>query len=247
MTMQLAPDRLGLPPPLDFDLVDAGRSTGWIADNAVGFRGFGDETETAHAAWVAHRALARRLARTHGTRPVPADIEPLAIQRVDGKEMILASGRPIATLVRPGSDSRSGVDSFGFELLIPTPTTELEARALAYLMYRTLRKSGIRWAMWRPDAPRVGEASTAQTSVDGTDASESVDAETIDTERPGRSAWKLPAVPTPRALPDLATVLAFLPLVAAGVLAAAVAPLVTIPTAAVLLAAVMLLRSRRLR
>jgi hypothetical protein len=247
MTMQLAPDRLGLPPPLDFDLVDAGRSTGWIADNAVGFRGFGDETETAHAAWVAHRALARRLARTHGTRPVPADIEPLAIQRVDGKEMILASGRPIATLVRPGSDSRSGVDSFGFELLIPTPTTELEARALAYLMYRTLRKSGIRWAMWRPDAPRVGEASTAQTSVDGTDASESVDAETIDTERPGHSAWKLPAVPTPRALPDLATVLAFLPLVAAGVLAAAVAPLVTIPTAAVLLAAVMLLRSRRLR
>jgi hypothetical protein len=247
MTMQLAPDRLGLPPPLDFDLVDAGRSTGWIADNAVGFRGFGDETETAHAAWVAHRALARRLARTHGTRPVPADIEPLAIQRVDGKEMILASGRPIATLVRPGSDSRSGVDSFGFELLIPTPTTELEARALAYLMYRTLRKSGIRWAMWRPDAPRVGEASTAQTSVDGTDASESVGAETIDTERPGRSAWKLPAVPTPRALPGLATVLAFLPLVAAGVLAVAVAPLVTIPMAAVLLAAVMLLRSRRLR
>jgi len=162
MTMQLAPDRFALPPPLDLDLVDAGRSTGWIADNAVGFRGFSDETETAHAAWVAYRVLARRLARTHGTRPVPADIEPLAIQRVDGKELILASGRPIATLVRPGSDSRSGADSFAFELLIPPPITELEARALAYLMYRTLRKSGIRWAMWRPDAPRVGEASTAQ-------------------------------------------------------------------------------------
>jgi len=80
-----------------------------------------------------------------------------------------------------------------------------------------------------------------------TDASEGVDAETIDTERPGRSAWKLPAVPTPRALPDLATVLAFLPLAAAGVLAVAVAPLATIPMAAVLLTAVMLLRSRRLR
>ena len=55
MTTQLAPDRLALPPPLDLDLVDAGRAAGWIADNAVGFRGFGDETEAAHAAWVAHR------------------------------------------------------------------------------------------------------------------------------------------------------------------------------------------------
>jgi len=246
MTTQLAPDRLALPPPLDLELVDAGRTTGWIADNAVGFRGFGDETETAHAAWVAHRAIARRLARTHGTRPVPVDIEPLAIQRVDGKEMILASGRPIAGLVRPDSDSRSGVDSFGFEVLIPTPITELEVRAMAYLMYRTLRKSGIRWALWRPDSLRVAEASTAQTSVDTTDASEGVDAETSDTERPGRAAWKLPAVPTPRALPDLTRALAVLPLVAAAVLAVGVAPLVMIPLA-VLLAAVMLLRSRRLR
>ena len=150
MTTQLAPDRLALPPPLDLDLVDAGRAAGWIAGNTVGFRGFDDETEAAHAAWVAHRTIARRLARTHGMRPVPVDIEPLAIQRVEAKEMILASGRPIAALVRPGPDSRSGVDSFGFELLIPTPISELEVRAMAYLVYRTLRKSGIRWAMWRP-------------------------------------------------------------------------------------------------
>jgi len=160
MTTQLAPDRLALPPPLDLDLVDAGRTIGWIDDNAVGFRGFGDETEATHAAWVAHRTIARKLARTHGTRPVPVDIEPLAIQRIEGKEMILASGRPIAALVRPGPDSRSGIDSFGFELLIPIPITELEARAMAYLIYRTLRKSGIRWALWRSDAPRVAGAST---------------------------------------------------------------------------------------
>ena len=117
---------------------------------------------------------------------------------------------------------------------------------MAYLMYRTLRKSGIRWALWRPDSLRVAEASTAQASVDTTDASEGVDAETSDTERPGRAAWKLPAVPTPRALPDLTRALAVLPLVAAAVLAVGVAPFVMIPLA-VLLAAVMLLRSRRLR
>ena len=194
-------------------------------------------------------SVARRLARTHGMRPVPVDIEPLAIQRVEGKETILASGRPIAALVRPGPDSRSGVDSFGFELLIPTPITELETRAMAYLIYRTLRKSGIRWAMWRPDAPRVVEASTAQTSLDtATDAPENIDAETNDgTERPNRAPWKLLGVPIPRASTDLTTVLAVLPLAAAAVLAVGAAPFVTIPLAAVLLAAVMLLRSRRLR
>jgi len=258
MTTQLAPHRLALPPPLDLDLVDAGRATGWIAENAVGFRGFGDETEAAHAAWVAHRTLARRLARTHGMRPVPVDIEPLAIQRVEGKEMILASGRPIAALVRPGPDSRSGVDSFGFELLVPTPITELDGRAMAYLVYRTLRKSGIRWAMWRPDASRVAEASTAQTSADtATDATKNVDAETTGvSERPNRAAWKLLAVPTRRALTGLTRVaVAVLALAATAVLAVGVAPFVRIPLAplaAVLLAGmgaggVMLLRRRRLR
>ena len=249
MTTQLAPDRLALPPPFDLDLVDAGHTTGWIADNAIGFRGFGDETEATHAAWIAHRTIARRLARTHGMRPVPVDIEPLAIQRIEGKEMILASGRPIAALVRPGPDSRSGVDSFGFEFLIPTPITGLEVRAMAYLIYRTLRKSGIRWALWRSDAPRVAGASTAQTSAEtATDATENVRAETNgDTERPNRVAGKPLAVPTRRASTDLATVLAVLPLAAAAVFAVGVAPFVTIPLAAALVAAVMLLRSRRLR
>ena len=183
-----------------------------------------------------------------GTRPIPVDIEPLAIQRIEGKEMILASGRPIAALVRPGSDSRSGVDSFGFELLIPTPITELEARAMAYLIYRTLRKSGIRWALWRSDAPRVAEASTAQASVDtATDATEDVDADTNDDiERSNRTAGKVLALPASRASTDLTIWLAVPALAAAAFLAVGVAPLVTIPVA-VLLAAVMLLRRRRLR
>ena len=249
MTTQLAPDRLALPSPLDLDLVDAGRTTGWIASDAVGFRGFGDETEAAHAAWVAHRTVARRLARTHQMRPAPVDIEPLAIQRAEAKEMILASGRPIAALVRPGPDSRSGVDSFGFELRIPAPVTELEARALAYLIYRTLRKSGIRWAMWRPDAPRVAEASTAQTSVDtATDATENIDPETYDvTERRNRSARRR------RASTGLTRVaLKVLPVAAAALLAVGVASFLTMPLAVVLLTGmgaggVMLLRSRRLR
>jgi hypothetical protein len=246
MTTQLAPDRLDLPPPIDLTLVDADRVAGWIAGDVVGFRGFGDETEATHAAWVARRTLARRLARTHGIRPVPVDIEPLARQHVEGKEMILASGRPIADLIRPGPDSRSGVDSFGFELSIPPPITELQLRAMAYLMYRTLRKSGIRWAMWRLGARPAGETSMAQTSADTA---------TDTTERPARAAGKLLASPTWRASGLTRVARTVLPLTAAVVIAMGVAPFVTIPLiplAAVLLAGMgagglMLLRRRRLR
>jgi hypothetical protein len=175
------------------------------------------------------------------------DIEPLAIHRVEGKEMILASGRPIATLVRPGDVSGTAVDSFGFEIVIPTPVTELEARAIAYLIYRTMRKSGIRWAMWRPDAPRVAEPSTARASVDAAaDATESVGGETGDSERLTSAPRSLLAVSAPRTWPDLTTALAVLSLAAAGILAVGVAPVVTIPLAAVLLGAVVLLRSTRL-
>ena len=163
MSNSISPGRVGLPPPAKWDLMDADHVVGWTTENAVGFRGFADETEAVHAAWVAHRTLARRLARTHGTRPVPVDTEPLALQRRGGQEMILASGHPIAVLVRPGADSPTGPDSFGFEVVIPSPVTELEIRGLAYLIYRTLRKSGLHWALWRP---RNVLASGAQVAYD---------------------------------------------------------------------------------
>jgi hypothetical protein len=255
MTTQLAPDRLALPPPLDMDLVDAGRVAGWIAGNAVGFRGFGDETEAAHAAWVAHRTLARRLARSRGIRPVPVDIEPLALQQVDGEEMVLASGKPIAALIRPGPDSRSGADSFGFELSIPTPITELEARGMAYLMYRTLRKSGIRWAVWRPATRPAGEPSTARTSVEAaTEPIRNIEARTnAVAERTSRRVRELPAILAGPGAPGLTRpALAALPLAVAAVLFAAIAQLVTIPVTAALLAGMgaggmMVLRKWRLR
>jgi len=162
MTTQLMPDMLAHPPPFEMDLMDADRVVGWISGDTIGFRGFQDETEATHAAWVAHRTLARRLARTHGTRLVPIDIEPLALKRSDAgdTDVILASNRPIGTLVRPARDSRAG-DSFGFEIAVPSPMPEFQLRGVAYLIYRTLRKSGVRWAIWRPDppmrAPRVVE------------------------------------------------------------------------------------------
>ncbi len=188
MTTQLMPDRLALPPPFEMDLIDADRVVGWISGETVGFRGFRDETEAAHAAWVAHRTLARRLARTHGTRPVPIDTERLALRRSEGgdTDVILASDRPIGVLIRPGPDSRTG-DSFGFQLTVPAPTTALQLRAMAYLIYRTLRKSGVRWAMWRRDvgarAARVSEVAPA------------VAAQAEPVHQPRRSPWALAALP----------------------------------------------------
>jgi hypothetical protein len=154
MTTQALRHTVAQPPPFDMDLVDAGRVVGWITGKSIGFRGFRDETEATHAAWVAYRTLARRIARRHGMRLVPSGIEPLALKRGDDgeTEVILASDRPIATLIRPGSHSRVS-DSFGFALAVPSPMAQFELRGVAYLIYRTLRKSGVGWAIWRGDAP----------------------------------------------------------------------------------------------
>jgi len=183
MTAQLMRDMLAHPPPFEMDLVDAGDVVGWITGDKIGFRGFADETEATHAAWVAHRTLARRLARTHGTRLVPVDIEPLALKRSDvgDTDVILASNRPIADLIRPGSQSRGG-DSYGFELVVPPPTTELQLRGVAYLIYRTLRKSGVRWAIWRPDPSPRTERMTDRAEAVVTRAREPV-------PQPRRRAW----------------------------------------------------------
>jgi len=139
-------------PPFAADLMDRDRVVGWASGRTVGFRGFADEHEAMHAAWVAYRTLARRVARRRGTRPVPIDTVPLRLVWRDGREVILASGRVVATLIRPDAKSRSGANSFGFELEIPAPADELMVRAKAHLMYRTLRRSGIRWAMWRSES-----------------------------------------------------------------------------------------------
>jgi len=192
MTTQLMRDMLAHPPPFEMDLVDADRPVGWIVGDTIGFRGFGDETEATHAAWVAHRTLARRLSRTHGTRLVPVDIEPLALARSDAGEtdVILASNRPIATLIRPGSHSRTG-DSFGFELAVPSPVSEFELRGVAYLLYRALRKSGVRWATWRPDAATRTERLTEGAGAVAARARELV-------RQPRRPAWTLARRPFQR-------------------------------------------------
>lgn len=150
MTTMLSPERLAVPPPRIprrqvMDLMDADQRVGWINGDRVGFRGFATEEEAAHAAWVAYRTMTRRLARSHNLRPLPIGSEPLALRRDGRHELIVASSGPVATLVRPDVEGSNGDGSFGFELSIPQPADEVLVRALAHLVYRTLRKSGVRW------------------------------------------------------------------------------------------------------
>ena len=152
MSAQLVGNRMATPPPrvFDLDLFDGDRLVGWLSHDVVGFRGYADEREAMHSSWVAFRTLQRRLAQSTGTRPPPIDHEQLSLKSDD---TIHASGRPIATLVRSG-DERSG-ESFGFELRFPHSLDEVAARAKALLIYRTLRRAGVRWSMWRPLAAPV--------------------------------------------------------------------------------------------
>jgi hypothetical protein len=134
-----------LPVSPDLDLIDGDRVVGWITGNAVGFRGFADEVHATHAAWLARRAIARRSRAHVDPRSSSTDGEPLALQRRGDEEVILASGVPIARLIRPSAESPSGADSFGFEIEISPPAGELKLRSTAYSVYRSLRRSGIPW------------------------------------------------------------------------------------------------------
>ena len=146
----------GLPPPLALDLFDSDEHVGWIRDNVLGFGGFGNADEAGHSAWVAYRAIWRRHAKQHGLRPHPVVPSSIYLRTVGDRELILASGRPFATLVRPAPDG-AGVNSFGFEVELPAPVDERSARSVAYLVYRTLRKSGIRWTLWMREAKPEAE------------------------------------------------------------------------------------------
>lgn len=138
------PQHFAEPPPMPMPEPRLDPSVGWVKGMAIGFRGFANEVEAAHAAWVAYRTFARRLAWRAGRRPIPIDIEPV---RVDG-DQIFAGRIPIGMLVRPGRESRSGKESFGFELQAPMRVDEMTMHRTALALKRTLRRSGVRWQLY---------------------------------------------------------------------------------------------------
>ncbi|MGH7638258.1 MAG: hypothetical protein ACREOK_11460 [Gemmatimonadaceae bacterium] len=152
----LIPNHLPEPPPArqhDFqlDLLDGDRRVGWITPDTIGFVGFAHETEAAHAAWVAYRVLARRQARRAGRRPVPIDTEPLRLVTESAGRIIYGSRDRVAKLIE--GNATPTPHGFGFELQLATSLDEISVRSKAHLIYRTLRRSGVKWSMWAPPAP----------------------------------------------------------------------------------------------
>lgn len=149
MATQLSPIRTDLPPPTRQLLHDE-RPVAWLTGNRFGFFGFADAMEAAQAAWVAYRVVSRKLAPVLGARPTPIDIEPLRIERRHGREVTLASRRPIATLVRPDADDTGALHWFGFSIEVPAQIGDLLMREVVRAANRALLKSGVGWSMMRP-------------------------------------------------------------------------------------------------
>ncbi len=213
MTTQLAPHQTSLPPPHGTELTAEGHTFGWLGDGTIGFRGFANLDEAMSAAWMAHRTLARRLARIDGTRLAPIDVEPLALAGDGASDGIIAGGRRIGTLIRPGDDSPSGPDSFGFEIDVPAPHDPARLRAAALFVFRTLRRSGIRWTMWRTDTRAAAPRDTRDPVI-------AADTPTApEPARRTRVAWP-PRVGTAAALAIAALVLLGWPLATSFVVAA---------------------------
>jgi len=173
MKTQSLPNHLPEPPPearhaFQLDLLDGDRHVGWLRPDVIGFTGFASATEAAHASWVAYRTLARRLAHRDRRRPLPIDTEPLRLVAEDDGYVIMSSRDRIARLVEPAVTEPTE-HGFGFELWLDHPLDEVSARARAYQIYRTLRRSGLRWSMWRPiPEPPVAKAAVAVQPVEVT-------------------------------------------------------------------------------
>jgi hypothetical protein len=158
MSTQVMPTRTDLPPPMRHLLHDE-RPVGWLSENTLGFSGFADPREAANAAWVAYRTVSRKVAPLLGVRPTPVDTEPLAIEWRGGREMIVASGRPFAELVRPDQASLSAPRWFGFAIEVSPAVPERAMPEIMRTASRALLKSGIPWSMLRSRSRDIGSAS----------------------------------------------------------------------------------------
>lgn len=140
---------LPIAPAGAFDLVNATRRVGWLDHDRIVFIGFATVSEVAGAAWVARSALARRVAKSAGEPPPYFDPTALTLMQDGSNEWISAGEERIARLVRaPVGDGNAGADRwFGFEISAPQPADQLTIRSTAHIIYRGLRRSGVRWRL----------------------------------------------------------------------------------------------------
>lgn len=171
---------MSLPPPASaFRLLDGTGTIGWIDGNRVGFTGFSTISEAAAAAWVAQVALERRAAKSR--REAAPYLEPGALQLVwsGNSEWIHSGATPLARLIRPAAREMDGENSwFGIDVVLPPANSDIETGSSAHVIYRALRRSGVRWpirnrpavVMDRPDDQYSEELIQAELTAGETQA-----------------------------------------------------------------------------
>jgi hypothetical protein len=157
---QLLPP-MSRPPPAAFRLLDGTGTVGWIEGPQLAFTGFNTIDEAAAAAWVAHVALERRAAKSR--REAATYLEPDALQLAwsDGGEWIRSGSTRLARLIRPAEPRPEdiGGSSFAIDVALPRGDSEIEVGSSAHVVYRALRRSGVRWPIRdRPSIVSDGRA-----------------------------------------------------------------------------------------
>jgi len=119
-------------------LFEDGKEVGYIRGSEVGFAGFTSQMDAAQAAYAAHRALARRRAKSSWTPSPPEEF--LVGERGEAQYVIERSGL-LARLYEPKPDA--GRADWGFAVTLRTEESlHVFAMSRARIMWSALRASG---------------------------------------------------------------------------------------------------------
>lgn len=120
-----------------FDLMRSDAELGWIADRAIGFRGFEDRSAARRAAAVAYEALTGWLARERRIGWAPRKSHTLRVRRDGAVEELTLGDVPVGRLLHHDAEA-GGRGSYAFELLLP-PRVGAPISA-AQVMYHALER-----------------------------------------------------------------------------------------------------------
>lgn len=129
-------------PDRTITLRDERGAVGWLREGILGFRGYHTALDAIQAAMVAHTAAHTHL-RLHGAAARHCDPgRSLTTTCEGGRTWIRVGGAPVALLLPPHAELRSGPTSFAFELLVPAYLGEAASIRLARDVRSALVRSG---------------------------------------------------------------------------------------------------------
>lgn len=164
------PSLQSLSPALE--LRDGEHLVGWITGGVVRFHGFRSKRQAAHAAVIAHKGMMRRITRGRGQTHSTTEMELGAIRRSTDRANAVVDSRPFVNVLPSQHDSLNGSGpGFAFEIRVPGPVDELRMRGMAYVMYRSLRSSGLSWPLVRPEMAREPSIVPLAHTTENTDRS----------------------------------------------------------------------------